>query len=129
MMISYLPSPKLSPTNNTNKLLEWHIKEGDLVEPYTLACTVEAHGLTQTSDAASIMDVEIVDELIVKKLLVNVGDTIDVNLPMALLIEEDEDDNDNSSVVDLTRELPIESHAAWQAYVKSKDDEGSCGSC
>ena len=76
--------PALSPTMETGKLVKWHVKEGDAVRAGDVIAEIETDKAT--------MEVEAVDEGRIAKLLVAEGtEHVPVNQPIALLIEEGED--------------------------------------
>ncbi len=76
--------PALSPTMETGKLVKWHVKEGDAVRAGDVVAEIETDKAT--------MEVEAVDEGRIAKLLVAEGtEHVPVNQPIALLIEEGED--------------------------------------
>lgn len=78
--------PALSPTMEEGTLASWLVKEGDTVESGDVLAEIETDKAT--------MEVEAVDEGTVAKLLVEAGsEGVKVNAPIALLLEEGEDDS------------------------------------
>ncbi|WP_169569160.1 pyruvate dehydrogenase complex dihydrolipoamide acetyltransferase [Sneathiella limimaris] len=76
--------PALSPTMTEGKLATWQVKEGDTVSSGDVLAEIETDKAT--------MEVEAVDEGVVGKILVAAGtDNVEVNTPIALLLEEGED--------------------------------------
>ena len=76
--------PALSPTMETGTLAKWLKKEGDKVESGDVLAEIE-------TDKAS-MEFEAVDEGVLGKILVPEGtENVQVNAPIALLLEEGED--------------------------------------
>jgi pyruvate dehydrogenase E1 component beta subunit len=75
--------PALSPTMEEGKLAKWHVKVGDKVSSGDILAEIETDKAT--------MEVEAVDEGVVSKLLVAEGtEGVKVNVPIALLMGEDE---------------------------------------
>ncbi|WP_373085582.1 pyruvate dehydrogenase complex E1 component subunit beta [Sneathiella sp.] len=79
--------PALSPTMTEGKLTRWMVKEGDTVTSGDVLAEIETDKAT--------MEVEAVDEGKIGKILI-AGDTdnVAVNTPIALLLEEGEDESD-----------------------------------
>jgi len=78
--------PALSPTMTEGTLLKWHVKEGDAVGSGDILAEIETDKAT--------MEVEAVDEGRVGKLLVAEGtEGVAVNAPIAVLLEEGEDES------------------------------------
>ncbi len=77
--------PALSPTMEDGKLAKWMVKEGDNVAPGDVLAEIETDKAT--------MEVECVDEGVVGKILVGEGtEHVAVNKPIAVLLEEGEDE-------------------------------------
>lgn len=78
--------PALSPTMEEGTLSKWLMKEGDTVSSGDLLAEIETDKAT--------MEVEAVEEGTLAKILVEAGtDGVKVNSPIALLLEEDEDES------------------------------------
>ena len=78
--------PALSPTMEEGNLAKWLVKEGDTVSSGDVIAEIETDKAT--------MEVEAVEEGTVGKLLVAEGtEGVKVNQPIALLLEEGEDEN------------------------------------
>jgi len=78
--------PALSPTMEEGTLAKWTVKPGDTVSSGDVIAEIETDKAT--------MEVEAVEEGRVGKLLVEEGaEGVKVNAPIALLLEEDEDDS------------------------------------
>lgn len=78
--------PALSPTMTEGNLAKWLKNEGDTVEAGEVIAEIETDKAT--------MEVEAVDEGVLKKILVPAGsENIAVNSLIAVLLEEDEDDS------------------------------------
>ncbi len=76
--------PALSPTMEEGTLASWHVKPGDAVSSGDVLCEIETDKAT--------MEVEAVDEGVIGKLLVEAGtEGVKVNAPIAVLLEEGED--------------------------------------
>ncbi len=79
--------PALSPTMEEGNLAKWLVKEGDTVSSGDVIAEIETDKAT--------MEVEAVEEGKVGKLLVAEGtEGVKVNAPIALLLEEGEDESD-----------------------------------
>ena len=75
--------PALSPTMTEGKLAKWHVKEGDKISSGQVICEIETDKAT--------MEVEAVDEGVIGKILVAEGtEAVQVNAPIAILVEEGE---------------------------------------
>lgn len=78
--------PALSPTMTEGNLVKWHKKAGDSVESGDLLAEIETDKAT--------MEVEAVDEGILGKILVEEGaQNVTVNKPIAILLEEGENED------------------------------------
>ncbi len=78
--------PALSPTMTEGNLAKWHKKEGDTVKAGDVIAEIETDKAT--------MEVEAVDEGRIGKILIPAGtQTVKVNEPIAILLEEGENDN------------------------------------
>lgn len=78
--------PALSPTMTEGNLAKWHKKEGDAVKAGEVIAEIETDKAT--------MEVEAVDEGVLGKILVAAGTQgVAVNTPIAILLEEGENDN------------------------------------
>ena len=77
--------PALSPTMEEGTLAKWHVKKGDTVSAGDVLAEIETDKAT--------MEVEAVDEGTIGRLLVEEGtEGVAVNKPIALLLEEGEDE-------------------------------------
>ncbi|PZQ48044.1 MAG: pyruvate dehydrogenase complex dihydrolipoamide acetyltransferase [Micavibrio aeruginosavorus] len=78
--------PALSPTMTEGNLAKWHKKEGDTVKAGEVIAEIETDKAT--------MEVEAVDEGRIGKILVPAGtQAVKVNEPIAILLEDGENDN------------------------------------
>jgi len=78
--------PALSPTMEEGTLASWQVKPGDTVSSGDVLCEIETDKAT--------MEVEAVDEGTIGKLLVDAGtEGVKVNAPIAVLLEEGEDES------------------------------------
>ena len=78
--------PALSPTMTEGNLAKWHKKEGDTVKAGEVIAEIETDKAT--------MEVEAVDEGKIGKILIPAGTQgVKVNEPIAILLEEGENDN------------------------------------
>ena len=79
--------PALSPTMETGKLAKWHVKEGDEVKSGDVIAEIE-------TDKA-VMEVEAIEEGRIGKLYIPEGDDdVPVNTVIAMVLEDDENDDD-----------------------------------
>lgn len=82
--------PALSPTMTEGNLAKWHKKEGDAVSAGDVIAEIETDKAT--------MEVEAVDEGKIGRILIAAGTPgVAVNTPIAVLMEEGENDNDVAS--------------------------------
>ncbi len=96
--------PALSPTMTEGNLARWIKKEGDKVKAGDVIAEIETDKAT--------MEVEAVDEGILGKILIAEGTQgVAVNTPIAVLIEEGETVNDNSSAAP----VPVKSEPKAEA--------------
>ena len=115
--------PKLSPSMTEGLLVSLHKRVGDGCSSYDLFMEVTTKELTSTvssNDPASHLLVEVMeDELFVAKIVAQVGATLPVGAPIAILTETGKEPDGQ----------PSESlkAAAWQAYVTTTKDPGACG--
>ncbi len=94
--------PALSPTMEEGTLAKWLVKEGDEISSGDVIAEIETDKAT--------MEVEAVDEGVVGKILVAAGaEGVKVNAPIALLLEEGEDE---SALDDAMSQLKSKSGAA-----------------
>ena len=78
--------PALSPTMEDGKLAKWMVREGDAVASGDVLAEIETDKAT--------MEVEAVDEGVVGKILIGEGtEHVAVNKPIAVLLEEGEDES------------------------------------
>ncbi|MDF1733453.1 MAG: pyruvate dehydrogenase complex E1 component subunit beta [Minwuia sp.] len=78
--------PALSPTMEEGTLAKWMVKPGDQVGPGDVLCEIETDKAT--------MEVEAVDEGTIGKLIVDEGaEGVKVNAPIAVLLEDGEDES------------------------------------
>lgn len=91
--------PALSPTMENGKLAKWMVKEGDSVAPGDVIAEIETDKAT--------MEVEAVDEGIIGKILIDEGtEHVAVNKPIAVLLEEGEDESAISAAASQTASDP-----------------------
>ncbi|WP_281017663.1 MULTISPECIES: pyruvate dehydrogenase complex E1 component subunit beta [unclassified Minwuia] len=78
--------PALSPTMEEGTLAKWMVKPGDKIGPGDVLCEIETDKAT--------MEVEAVDEGTIGKLIVDEGaEGVKVNAPIAVLLEDGEDES------------------------------------
>ena len=91
--------PKLSPTMTGGTIEKWTIKPGDLTEQYQLIAEISTKSLLKVSDGQKeVLEVEIIEEAFLAKVLVEVGETVPVGCPIALFCEDESFINKVSSV-------------------------------
>lgn len=76
--------PSLSPTMEEGVLAKWLVKEGDLIKPGTMLCSVETDKTT--------VDYESLDEGYLRKILIPGGSPAKVNQLIAILTEDKNED-------------------------------------
>ncbi len=97
--------PALSPTMTEGNLAKWHKKEGDAVKAGEVIAEIETDKAT--------MEVEAVDEGVLGKILIPAGtQAVKVNEPIAILLEEGENDN---ALKDVGKAAPAPKAAAATA--------------
>jgi pyruvate dehydrogenase E2 component (dihydrolipoamide acetyltransferase) len=105
--------PALSPTMTEGNLVKWHKKEGDPVKAGDVIAEIETDKAT--------MEVEAVDEGRIGKILVPEGtEQVQVNQPIAILLEEGEDASALDKVK--TEALPEKKPEPVQAAPEKKPD-------
>ena len=106
MLIEIL-MPALSPTMTEGNLIKWIVKEGDRVKAGDILAEIETDKAT--------MEVEAVDEGIVKQLLVKEGqESVKINTPIAILFDgKDNMVNQPDSSIDINQNTEL----------KTKDNE------
>ena len=91
-MATEILMPALSPTMEEGTLTQWLVKEGDSVASGDILAEIETDKAT--------MEFEAVDEGVIGKLLVSAGsEGIEVNTPIALLLEDGESATDTNDQV------------------------------
>jgi pyruvate dehydrogenase E2 component (dihydrolipoamide acetyltransferase) len=109
--------PALSPTMTEGKLAAWHKKEGDAVESGDVLAEIETDKAT--------MEVEAVDEGTLGKILIKEGtDGVAVNTPIAILLEEGEDESALAEAEEKAKAAPA---AAAQAAPEAPKPEAKTG--
>ncbi|MEM9029708.1 MAG: pyruvate dehydrogenase complex dihydrolipoamide acetyltransferase [Pseudomonadota bacterium] len=104
--------PALSPTMEEGKLAKWLVKEGDAVTSGTIVAEIETDKAT--------MEVEAIDEGTVGKLLVAEGsEGVKVNTPIAILLEDGED---QSAIASAGAAAPAPSAAPSQSASNGAGD-------
>ena len=88
--------PALSPTMTEGNINKWLVKVGDKVKAGDIIAEIETDKAT--------MEVEAVDEGIVKELLVSENQSVKVSTPIAILTNKDSDSGSQKSKVDNTLE-------------------------
>ena len=116
--LKILRMPCLSPSMEKGQILAWHTAPGDRVEAYHLVLDVRGFGLLDKNAGADDfdgdMEVEIMEDGTIAKLLHQVGDVVNVNAPIAILCEEE----DNLYNIEKLSPENIAENAMWQAYKK-----------
>lgn len=118
--------PRLSPSMTQGSIIKWHISENQVVKSYDLALEVSTSSLTMHSKEISVLDIEILeDSLRVVKLLQHENTLVNADSPIAILCD---DDIATEEIISF-KNLKLESltPTMWQAYIKGKNDPGSCG--
>ena len=136
-IISVLYFPQLSPTATSGFISKWHGKQGEQIKAYSLICDISTENLTQvkmdTYDLCSInsdtLEIELQEDLYLAKMYYSDNSSVPINVdkPIAILCEEEEDilicKNIGASEVEKYKF----NRTLWQAYVKTKPDTG--GGC
>ena len=136
-LISVLYFPQLSPTATSGFITKWHVKQGEQIKAYSLICDISTENLTQvkmdTIDSCSItsdtLEIELQEDLYLAQLYYSDDSSVPINVdkPIAILCEEEED----IIICEDIKASEIEQYkfnrTLWQAYVKTKPDTG--GGC
>ena len=85
-MAEYVKMPKMGATMKEGKLVKWLVKEGDEVEEGDAIFEVETDKLSN--------EVESYDDGVIRKILVQEGETVACQTPLAIIGEADEDISD-----------------------------------
>lgn len=97
--------PALSPTMEEGTLAKWLVKEGDSVQSGDVLAEIETDKAT--------MEVEAIDEGVVGKILITAGtEGVKVNAPIAVLLEEGEDESAIGSATKAAPVAPVASEAS-----------------
>ena len=83
-MAEFYRMPAASPTMEIGKLVRWHVKEGDTVQPQDIMAEVETDKAT--------MEIEIFDPGVVLKILEEAGSDVAVDAPIAIIGQSADED-------------------------------------
>ncbi len=127
-----LRMPMLSPSMAMGRIVKWQVPLGTEVKAYDLLLEVSAMDLIRDTPTASeiAMDIEIMEDGTLVRLLQQEGDLVSVGQPIALLCE-DSDRELHAKLLRIPTDEPSLSKypsALWQAYVKT-EGEGAAGKC
>lgn len=86
-----LVMPKLSPTMTKGKINNLFLKELQAVTSHDVVFEVATDTLLNTSIEQSIMDIEIIEDMIVARVFAQAGSVLPVGRPIALLCDGPED--------------------------------------
>lgn len=91
--VKYFPMPRLSPSMTDGKIRKWYLKEGDRVHEYQLAVEISTSSLfaitdRQGKDEESVMLIELVEDMVVGKLIGKEGTSYKVGAPIAILCDD-----------------------------------------
>lgn len=92
--LKFLPMPMLSPTMEIGAVTAWHIAAGQHVEPYQLVVEISALGLTsdtKENGRTVNMDIEIMEDMLVGRLLQKIGVVCPVGTPLVVFCEGQSD--------------------------------------
>ncbi len=92
--IKFLTMPKLSPTMDIGTIEKWHIYPGEQVHQYQLVLDVSASGLTmgtQETGEKVHMEIELMEDMYVAKLLRKPGEECPTGTPIALFCDDQAD--------------------------------------
>ena len=108
--------PALSPTMTEGTLAKWHKQEGDEIVAGDVIAEIETDKAT--------MEVEAVDEGRLGKILVTEGtEGVAVNQPIAILLEEGEDESALEKVVEKSTAAPAAEEKAQEPPVQERQQE------
>jgi pyruvate/2-oxoglutarate dehydrogenase complex dihydrolipoamide acyltransferase (E2) component len=98
-----MPMPRLSPSMKHATILKWHISRFEEVQSYQLGLEILVNDLTNDSAAQHVMDIEILEDMYVAKIIGKEGETYTPGEPIALFCEKksevEEADNIDVSVI------------------------------
>lgn len=83
--------PKLSPTMSHGTIVNMTLQPKQIVSSYDKIMEVSTHSLLNTSEEQSTMDIEVMEDMFVAKVMVKSGQQMKVGTPIALLCDNEED--------------------------------------
>jgi pyruvate/2-oxoglutarate dehydrogenase complex dihydrolipoamide acyltransferase (E2) component len=121
--IKVLMMPQLSPSMEKGKIAKWHVRPGDDLESYQLICDIDALNMITEAGGGEIgdvkpMEIEIMEDSKLCKILHNDGDVVDVHTPIAILCESPDNKDINYAINSFVPNINSQK-AMWQAYKKS----------
>lgn len=122
--IRLIVMPKLSPTMEFGKIEKWYRKGKDKINSYDLVLEVSTNTLTPESTETSLMEIEIVEDMYVAKIIRKEGDIVPSGRPIAILCDNEEDieDPEMSNII-IQEDMDVYhtkyTMAIWQGYIKS----------
>lgn len=99
--IKILPMPQLSPTMTHGKIVKWHVKEGTHLQSYNLLLEIVTDTLEKNAAATVFhMDIEIIEDMILAKVIGEENCEYKVGTPIATLCEDE-------SLVESAKQLQV----------------------
>jgi pyruvate/2-oxoglutarate dehydrogenase complex dihydrolipoamide acyltransferase (E2) component len=127
-----LRMPMLSPSMTSASVVGWHVAPGQELSEYDLAVTLSVESLTKEAAEdnsmaadATLMDIEVIENAYLCKILAPVGVVLPVGTPLAILSDDKgelEENGDGRTDDEVCAQSP---DALWQAYVQERAP--SCG--
>lgn len=131
-----LPMPKLSPSMTFGRVEKWHCLEGSQINSYSLLLEVSTQSLENVAESNEPvhLDIEIIEDMYVHKIIGEAGKVYSVGEPLAILCEEGISPDQLAAARELSKVkniYEVEGFAAaalWQGYIKN-GGAPRCGSC
>lgn len=87
--IRILPMPKLSPSMVSGTIEKWLIEPGTLTDPYQLIAEISTDSLLYVKEShKDILDIEIIEETYLARILVEKGRSVRVGSPIAVFCDD-----------------------------------------
>eukprot|EP00981_Chlorochromonas_danica_P001187 scaffold262_cov164-Ochromonas_danica.AAC.11 len=115
---------------------KWHCSVGSKINSYTLLLEVSTQSLENIAESNEPvhLDIEIIEDMILHRIIGEVGKVYSVGEPLAILCEEDISPEQLAAAKELSKVkniYEVEGFAAtalWQGYIKN-GGAPQCGSC
>ena len=110
--------PQLSPTHTQARIVKWFAAEGQRVQAYDLVLELQCSPdlvteAFRTDNALPVMVIDTQDEGILRNIVTNNKEWMNVGTKIGIIDEEEEEDDD----------IQIDGTWTWQAYLKGDEGE------